>query len=165
MAETSTRYIYKLKIDESFFEDGSGAAAAILRNSRGEDVSGISELIDTTISPQAAEAIALMSGLKPVDRLGCRNVQIESDCLELVQACNGDSEISSPHSAIRADCFLLAHNIPGINFKHCPREANEVAHFLARRCYDSKICEDWVDVTPAFLLPLVLHDVTLSQIK
>ena len=90
-------------------------------------------VIDNAISLQAAEAIAPRSGLKPMDRLGCCNVQVESDCLELVQACNGDNEIWSPRSAILADGFLLAHNIPGINFKHGPREANGVAHFLASR--------------------------------
>ena len=78
-------------------------------------------------------------GLRLIDSVGCRNVQVETDCLELVQACNGETKILSPHSAILTDCFHLAHGVPEISFRHCPRAANKVAHILARRCYDSKI--------------------------
>jgi hypothetical protein len=64
-------------MDASFFEGGCGEVAAALRNSRGEAVVGVSELLDNTISPQAAEAIALGSGLKIVDSLGCRNIEVD----------------------------------------------------------------------------------------
>ena len=156
---------YKLNVDASFFEDGSGAAADVLRNCHGEAIVGVSELIDNTLSAQSAEAIALRLGLRLVYAVGCRNIEVESDCEELVHACNGETEIWSPYSGTLADCFHLSHGIPNISFAHCPREANKVAHFLARRCYDSKICEEWLDEMPSFLLPHVIFDVTLSQIE
>lgn len=64
-------------MDASFFEDGSGAAAAVLRNCRGEAIAGVSELIDNTLSAQSAEAIALRLGLRLVYAVGCWNVEVE----------------------------------------------------------------------------------------
>ena len=41
----------------------------------------------------------------------------------------------------------------------------ELAHFLAWRRYDSKICEEWLDEMPSFLLPHVIFDETHFQIE
>ena len=86
---------------------------------------------------------------------------VESDCLEIINACNGESDILAPYSAILADYFQLAHDIPSISFEHCPREANSLAHFLARHVYDSNLMYRWDDYPPSFLLPHVLKDVTI----
>jgi hypothetical protein len=68
--------------------------------------------------------------------MGCASVIVESDSLELIQACNGTIEEWSPYSAIMVDCFNKASSIPGISFQHCPRDANKVAHNLAKYAYD-----------------------------
>jgi hypothetical protein len=48
--------------------------------------------------------------------MGCPRVIAESDSLEV----------------IFADCVDAAISLDSISFIHCPREANEVAHALAR---------------------------------
>jgi hypothetical protein len=63
---------------------------------------------------------------------------IESDYLELVEASNGVKEVWSPHSAILADCFQKASLMSEVSFQHCPREANQLAHELARHAFTSK---------------------------
>ena len=75
------------------------------------------------------------------------------------------TEILGTNAAILADCFHIAHEIHVICFKHCPRGANGLAHFLARYCYDVKSSFVWADVAPRFLLSIVLSDVTLPQSK
>lgn len=82
--------------------------------------------------------MALLKGLDFLERLGCSNVVIESDSLELIQACNGTIEIWNPYSAIQAECFLKASNILTVSFQHCYREANQVTHQLAKFAYESK---------------------------
>ena len=173
---------YKLNIDASFFDDGTDAVAAVLRNYRGEVVAGASELIDHIINaPTAealalrrglkllyvnaptAEALALRRGLKLLYEAGCSKVAVESDCLELIDACNGNTEILSPYAPVLADCFQLAHAILSISFSHCPREANGLAHFLARFSFDHQTKYEWVDAAPNFLLSHVLHVVTVPQ--
>jgi hypothetical protein len=50
---------------------------------------------------------------------------------------NGESEVWSPYSAILSDCYLMAQRIGKIVVQHCPREANDVAHTLARYSFNS----------------------------
>ena len=76
-------------------------------------------------------------------------------------ACKGDEDILTPYSAILADCFLYAHEVSSIRFQHCPREANILAHFLARHTYDSNLMYNWADDPASFLIPHVLQDAIL----
>ena len=85
--------LYKLNVDATYFENGMGAAAAILRNSCGEAVAGVSWLLTHLHDATTAEAIALQRGLELLEDLGCQLVIVESDSLEIIQACNGVIEI------------------------------------------------------------------------
>jgi hypothetical protein len=83
----------------------------------------------------------------------------EADSLELIKACNSETEVWSPVLAILADCFLATQSFNSISFVHCFRETNEVAHELARYAYDTNFVIRWEDVPPSFILPFVLNDV------
>ena len=100
-----------------------------------------------------------------MNQIGCSNVIVESDCLEVINACNGDLDIQAPYSAILADCFHYAHEISSIRFQHYPREANTLAHTLARHVFESNVMYWWDDDPPSFLLPHVLKDVSLLKSK
>lgn len=99
---------YKLNVDATFFEDRTGAAAAILRNNRGEALAGASWLLHHLLDATTSEAVAIQRGLELVEGLGCHQVIVESDSLEVIQACNGVIKIWSPYTAILADCFQNA---------------------------------------------------------
>src|SRR4051812_24094507 len=103
------------------------------------------------LSALTAEATALLKGLEFLQELGVMYVCIEVDSLELIKACNSETEVWSPASAILADCFLTAQSFNSISFVHCFREANEVAHELARYAYDSNSVIRWDDVPPSFI--------------
>jgi ribonuclease HI len=128
---------YKLNVDAYFFPNGTGSVAAVLRDHKGRAVAGKTWIGDNFLNATTAEASALLRGLQLVEDLGCAPVIIESDCLELVQAFNGEREVWSPYSAILSDCYLMAQGIGNILVQHCPREANGVAHTLARYSFNS----------------------------
>ncbi|KAI4995506.1 hypothetical protein ZWY2020_035409 [Hordeum vulgare] len=129
---------YKLNIDVSFFPNGTGATTAVLRDHRGATVAGggwpLTHILDAAI----AEAIALQKGLALIEQLECSSVIIETDSLELVQAYNGVVEVWSPFTTILVDCFVKAHSIGSVSVQHCEREANSVAHNLARHAFISQ---------------------------
>ena len=151
----------KLNIDASSYVDGSGSVGAVLRNHRGEVMAGMASLIDNVLDASAAEAMALLRGLQFLQRLGCSSAIIESDSLELIQACNRKIEIWSPHAAILAESFMNASTMDEVSFQHCLREANQVAHQLAKHVYHTKENFIWEDDPPSFLLPFVINDVTI----
>ena len=86
---------------------------------------------------------------------------IETDSLELVQAFNGVIEVWSPYAAILADCFQRATRIGNVVVQHCFREANGVAHNLARVTYESKNRFVWVGDPRSFILTDVINDVSV----
>jgi hypothetical protein len=48
-----------------------------------------------------------------------------------------------------------------VEFKHYPREANRVAHVIARNSVDSKSSCSWVDEPRSFVLQTLVDDVTI----
>lgn len=124
-------------------------------------MAGVAEPFGHAANAASAEALALRRGLQLVQQIGCSRIIVESDCLEVIDACNGVSDILAPYAATLADCFQLAHGVSSIRFQHCSREANNLAHYLARHAYDIQLMYWWDDEPPSFLLPHVLKDVTL----
>ena len=90
---------------------------------------------------------------------------MESDFLEIIEACNGEKDIREPYSALLADCFQVSHEIPTVKLLYCPRESNTFAHFIARHAYDMQLEFSCEDEPPGFLLPHVMKDVTFSVMQ
>jgi ribonuclease HI len=151
----------KLNVDASYFPDGSGAAAAVLRNDKGEAIAGIACPLGNMQSATSAEAMAILKGLDFLENIGCDAAYIESDSTEVIEACSGTIDIMGPYSAILADCFQKASSMRMVKFIHCRREANMVAHHLAKRAYETRSSIHWRDRPPDFILPFVLRDMTL----
>ena len=86
-------------------------------------------------------------------------VIIGMDSLELSHAYNGVTEI--PYSAILTDCFIRAHHIGSITVQHCWREANYVAHKLARHAFDSNLSIFWDSDPPSFIVPDEMNNVSV----
>ena len=86
------------------------------------------EWIDNVQDAAAAKALALLRGLQFIERLGCFSAIIESDSLELIQACNKEIEIWTPHAAILTESFMKSSLMDYVVFYHCLRDANQVAH-------------------------------------
>jgi ribonuclease HI len=128
---------------------------------RGKAVAGIVCPLGNMQSATSAEAMAILKGFEFLENLGCDAAYIESDSTEVIEACKGTIDIMGPYSAILADCFQKASSMDMVKFTHCRREANMVAHHLAKRAYGTKSSIHWRDHSPDFILPFVLKDMTL----
>ena len=152
--------MYKLNIDASFYPNGTGAAGAVLRNSKGEAIAGGGWPLCNITDATTAEARALHLGLTMLDNLDLAKVTVETDSMEICQAYNGDTEILGPYTSVLADCFIISSRIGAITVQHCNREANRVAHNLAREAYVSDRFFSWDGDPPSFIIP----DVTLFEL-
>jgi ribonuclease HI len=103
----------------------------------------------------------MRDGLELAIKLGCNRVQAESDSTEVVEACNGGDRWWSEESAVFADCVDLASSIGVVSFRHCPRDANEVAHVLARAAFDSGSSGFWEGEPPEVIVSHLVNDVTI----
>jgi hypothetical protein len=100
-----------------------------------------------------AEAMAMKEGLALANHNGCNNVIMESESLEPIQACTGEDAWWGESLAIFVDCADLTSLIDQASFKHCPREANGVAHEIASSCFSTKVSCNWVDEPLVLLFP------------
>jgi hypothetical protein len=82
--------------------------------------------------------VALLKVLEFLEAIGCNLITIISYSLELIQACTGQVEVWSPYTAILANCFLKISSMSDVSFVHCLRDANVVAHQLAKYAYRTK---------------------------
>ena len=152
----------KLNVDASFHEENrSGATGAIIRDTKGEFVAASSSFLANVDSVVMAKAIAMREGLELAIRLGCNKVMSESDSTEVIEAMNGSEGWWNASAAVFADCIDKVATIGVVSFRHIGRDANQVAHELARASYDSKQSCNWVDEPPSFILDRLLHDVTI----
>jgi ribonuclease HI len=152
----------KVNVDGSYHpDDHAGAVGAVIRDHNGGFLAASSSFISDLSSAEAAEALAMREGLALAHRLGFNKVIMESDSVECVEACTGNEAWWGESSAIFADCVDIRSFIDDVSFKHCPREANEAAHEVARVCFDSKISCNWIDNPPSFLVEKLINDVTV----
>uniref|UniRef100_A0A8R7VAZ7 RNase H type-1 domain-containing protein n=2 Tax=Triticum urartu TaxID=4572 RepID=A0A8R7VAZ7_TRIUA len=160
-----SRNTYKLNVDASFSENGTGGAGAVLRNDRGEALAGACWPLHNIFDAATAEATALQKGLSLIEGLQCVPVTVETDSLELVEAFNGTIQIWSPYAAVLADCFQIASRIGSISVHHCNREVNYVAHNLVKHAFVSNSTIFWDDVPPRFIVSDVMNDVSLFVLQ
>ena len=60
---------------------------------------------------------------------------------------------------------MKVSSIAGIYFQHCSRDANEVAHQLVKKSYETKEKFIWDGDPLGFTVPFVINDVRLLPNK
>jgi ribonuclease HI len=152
----------KLNVDASFFEDSqSGAVGAVLRDYQGQFIAASCKYLPHLSSVRMAEAVAMKEGLGLANMKGCGSIIAESDSLETIQACSLNEAWWTEPAAVYADCVDLATLIGQVSFNQCVREANKLAHVIARECFISKFSCTWDDDPPRFLVSALTNDVTI----
>jgi ribonuclease HI len=84
-----------------------------------------------------AEALAMKLGFQLAMEIGCNKLIAESDSSETIEACTGKKRWWNKSTVNFADCVDLIPSIGTVSFKFCPREANYVAHEIARFCFSN----------------------------
>lgn len=103
----------------------------------------------------------MRDGLLLANSLGCNVVEAESDSREVINFCTGGTQWWDSAAAIYAECLDTANLIGKVKFKHCRREANGVAHALAKHSYLNKSYCIWSDDPPVWIIPDLANDVTV----
>ena len=80
--------------------------------------------------------------------------------MEVIDIMQNRGNSLGPAAAIYEECSFLARNFISIVFSRCPREANMVAHFLARNSEVSRTIV-WKLEPPDFLVDVLTNDVSM----
>ncbi|KAF7005317.1 hypothetical protein CFC21_020442 [Triticum aestivum] len=107
-----------------------------------------------------AEALALKFGLTLAQWAGCNRLIINSDKLEGIDTMNDGGQSAGAAAAIFDDCFHYACDFVIPRFEHCNREANKVAHELARLARFSST-SDWFEEPLNEIVMILTNDLLL----
>jgi hypothetical protein len=111
-----------------------------------------------------AEARAALFALDFCLDLGLANIVCEGDSLQVIKGiCNEDGQQDRiGHFLLgisqRASCFSVC------KWSHCCREANVVAHLLARKASSLCLSCCWIEVLPLFISFASLRDFLVSKL-
>ncbi|KAI5011675.1 hypothetical protein ZWY2020_013812 [Hordeum vulgare] len=106
------------------------------------------------------EAMTLRFGLTLAQKVGCNRLIINSDNMEVIETMKDGGRSTGAAAAIFYDGFHYACDFVASRFEHCNREANKVAHELARLARFSQ-ASDWFEEPPVEVVSLLLNDVLI----
>ena len=153
----------KLNVDAAFYADNcTGATAAVLRDERGNFIAAQCIYVEQGLNAVTLEAASMRDGLMLANSLGFHDVEAESDSLEVINFCTGQTQWWDAAAAIFAECVDLTTSIEEVKFKHCFRAANTVAHELARYSICNKNSVSWINDPPGWLISTLVHDVSVD---
>ncbi|WCJ18752.1 hypothetical protein M5689_001078 [Euphorbia peplus] len=122
----------KLNVDASWVEDRCGGVGAVLRNNSGVVLLAAGGPFTVCSSPEVAEMHAALFGLRVANEAGWREVVLELDCLNIVQAFRGIGEVDFFGSVIFEDLRQFFTEFRHIELSHTQRDGNVLAHELAK---------------------------------
>lgn len=150
-----------INVDAGFNVDsGSGSTGVVIRDTSGACIAAAQRYLAHVVDAPMVQAYAFREGLMMAQHIGINNFIIQTDCLqvEIVKA-GGYSATAS--AAIFDDCCVLWNGFDNVPLEYCNREANRVAHELARSAFSSRNSCIWDDEPPSFILDCIVNDVTI----
>lgn len=103
----------------------------VIRNEKGDIMGACCRLTNWVASAFAAEAQAVIHGLRFAQDLGLHSVILEGDAKSVIRKINGHEEDYSVISAFTCDAKEIANSFQFCKFQWVDRTANQVAHVLA----------------------------------
>ncbi|KAF7826245.1 reverse transcriptase [Senna tora] len=149
----------KINVDGAFNPVSKEAgSASVVRNSDGLTVAGRSSSVEAH-SASFAEVCAVKMALELAHDLQFGSVLLESDCLEVVSALNKSSlDVDWRCHNLVLGILTLSKEFSHCQFSWIPREANQVANWVAGSAAKLLCPLDWVSKPPVALAHLLSLD-------
>ncbi|XP_074290704.1 uncharacterized protein LOC141617410 [Silene latifolia] len=123
--------VVKINVDAGVKEGEGVCTGVVCRDDLGAVLWGLTVAREADWDPRYAEAMAVYDGLEEAKRRGIREVVVESDCLQVVDALKERCSGRSLFSLLVDDILLLCSSFQSVVWSHTSRINNSVAHALA----------------------------------
>ncbi|XP_074326804.1 uncharacterized protein LOC141664750 [Apium graveolens] len=124
---------YKLNVDASWTKGADICSVGmVLRDSRGHFIEGRTMSFTQAGDVLEAEALGIREALSWVKNMGELKVTVESDSLVAVNVINGKNNYLLEVGHIIDHCRSLLRVLPSVRLNFIRKQANEVAHGLAK---------------------------------
>lgn len=143
----------KMNCDGSVSSDQSQVGVGVVfRDDRGGFVGAMGQRIDQRLRPRTAELFAIKLGLEFAMESGWGAFQIEGDCMEVVTLLSGNGVCLNGDGVVVEEVkrLMVTLHIPGALY--VSREANMVAHSIARFVARDFGPFCWLGIGPIWLM-------------
>ncbi|KAI5006083.1 hypothetical protein ZWY2020_033326 [Hordeum vulgare] len=144
----------KISVDASFYaETRTGACGAVARDHVGNFIATATWVLSHVSSADSAEITAIYRRVLLASNIGCTKVTLESDSMNGLAAMESPEVYMGPDVTKITEATILSLKFPEISFIHCNRDANLVAHSLAKYYSNTHLSQSWEGHSPDFILP------------
>ena len=104
--------------------------------------------------------MALRFGLTLAQKAGCNRLIVNSDNTEVIDTMKNGGQSAGAVTVVFDDCYFMSCEFTITRFEHCNREANKVAHEIARLA-NFFVTRDWFEEPMVDIVSLLIDDVTV----
>jgi ribonuclease HI len=108
---------------------------------------------------EVGEAMGLLSALRWVNELQLSSLDFEMDCKRVVDGLHSNRTNTSDLGAILSDCRLILATSLNSHVKFIRRQANEVAHILARVATSLASFHNFIDI------PTCMYNIIINEMR
>ncbi|KAK7857021.1 putative ribonuclease h protein, partial [Quercus suber] len=150
---------YKVNTDGAVFSKRKQAGAGvIIRDGMGEVIAALSKKWNYPLGAVEAEAKALEAGINFARDVGVRDVEFETDSLEVYNAIQGLASPPISMANVLAGLLNQVSSFRQWKFSHTKRQGNVPAHVLAQHAKDVVGYIVWLEECPNILEHVCAHD-------
>ncbi|XP_048502189.1 uncharacterized protein LOC125498277 [Beta vulgaris subsp. vulgaris] len=142
----------KLNSDAAVKENRCGVGI-IIRDGVGDVLLAAGVRMMDVSSPEEAEARAILFGLQTAFDAGLRNLEVESDCLNVIKLLNGHKARTLTQVVVN-DTLALSNLFSFCSFSFANRSCNKVAHSVAQLSLSYDEMRVWLEDHPLTCFPL-----------
>lgn len=99
---------------------------------KGHFVAASNQKLSSELDTTTAEATTVLHGLYLANKMGVHKLLMQSDNLEVINTLNDRGFSGTAATPIFEDILIQSISFTKVCFVHCPRDANLVAHCLAK---------------------------------
>jgi len=138
---------YKLNVDAACpIEGDKWGIGVVVRDNEGVVIGASSWQVFSLPDSEFAEALAMRKGLKFAKDMSFLNLIAESEASNVVFSLNAHQQFPNYVDYIIRDRISFKGSFRSLNFLHVRREANQVAHYLAKYALKNSYCI-WIEET------------------
>ena len=150
---------FKVNFDGAMFKECRKAGLGIvIRNSHGQPIASLSELVNLPYSSDMVEALAAARAIHFAQEIGLSSFILEGDSENVIKYLRSDDDSFSPFGHILAAAKATTENNGCISFSHIRRLGNSVAHNLAKHARHVRGFTVWMEDVPPHLQAVLSAD-------
>ena len=151
----------KINSDGATFKDRKLAGlGGVIRNDNGLIMAAFTQTIPLPTLVEMVEVLATRSALVLAKELCLNQVLLEGNSKIIINALSNGGRDSSSFDHILLDIKLLTPAFLGVSFCHSRRQANKVAHCLARSACNFPPLQVWMEELPLEAMSVYFDDLT-----